>query len=282
MTSNRTLRTQHSGLSTRLASAAVGLPLLLALTWLGDWVYLVGVLAAALWAAYEFFSLARRAGYAPSWWIGLGGTGALTAGPVIAGSGPASLTALTVTLVVLASLAHLLRRAAAGQMALTDFLLTVGGTLYLGWLFSYFVWLRLLTEGRSLVVLLLLTTFASDTAAFAVGRRWGRRKLAPAVSPNKTQEGAIAGLAAGMVVAAVLIGRLGLPFALWQSLAVGALVALAGQLGDLAESALKRSFQAKDAGALIPGHGGLLDRADSLMVAGVVLYYAVRALGIDA
>ncbi|HEX2173126.1 MAG TPA: phosphatidate cytidylyltransferase, partial [Dehalococcoidia bacterium] len=103
-----------------------------------------------------------------------------------------------------------------------------------------------------------------------------------AVSPNKTLEGALGGLGAGMVTAAVLVWLLGLPFAWWQALLIGALVTVAGQIGDLAESALKRGLRAKDAGTLIPGHGGMLDRADSLLAAGVVLYFAVRTLGPSA
>ena len=273
------LTTRHSALFQRLVSAAIGLPTLLIPVWIGGWVYVLLVLVAALWAALEFLTMARRAGHVPSPWIVVGGTVALTLGPLWPGTGPESLTMVVLTLVVLGSLAWLIHRASVASLTLTDFLLSLGGPLYLGWLFSYLIWLHLLPNGQSWVALVLLATFAADTAAYLVGRRWGKHKLAPAVSPNKTGEGAIAGFVAGLLVAWALAWLLPLPLTWWQAFAVGALLSLAGQLGDLAESALKRNFQAKDAGSLIPGHGGILDRADSLLPASVVVYYAVRLLG---
>jgi phosphatidate cytidylyltransferase len=226
--------------------------------------------------------MGRRAGYAPSAIIVIGGTTLLTLAPLVPAAGGETAGALTITVVLLAALAYLLHRADAGvaaPSALADFLLTLGGTVYVGLLFGYLVALRMLPDGRGYLALLLLAIFAADTGAFVVGRRWGRRRLSPAISPNKTFEGALGGLAAGVLSALALVWLLGLPFAWWQSLLIGALVTLAGMLGDLAESALKRGLGAKDAGGLIPGHGGMLDRADSLLVAGVVLYFAVRTLG---
>lgn len=269
----------RSALVPRLVSAVIGLPILLALIWFGGWFYAAGITVAALWAATELFLMARRAGFTPTWWIGLPGTAALTLSPLFADRAPVSLGSLALTLILIASLGQLVRRAGTSPRAFQEFLLTLSGTLYLGWLFSYLIWLRFLPEGRSLVALLLLATFAADTAAYGIGRRWGKRKLAPAVSPNKTWEGAIGGLTIGALAALALIWLLALPFAWWPGLWLGCLMILAGQLGDLAESAIKRGLQAKDAGALIPGHGGILDRADSLLLGAVVLYYTVRVLG---
>jgi len=127
-------------------------------------------------------------------------------------------------------------------------------------------------SGGLLLLLPLITTWASDTGAYAVGRALGRRKLIPAVSPGKTVEGAIGGLLASMLVAWVFTQFLLRPAAQldfrWRPLgaiAVGAVISVAAQLGDLAESLFKREAGVKDASNIIPGHGGVLDRVDSLL-----------------
>lgn len=129
-----------------------------------------------------------------------------------------------------------------------------------------------------LVFLLIAIVWLGDTAAFYVGSTWGRRKLAPVVSPKKTWEGAIAGFLVGIAATAVWCQlRRGEIEVLW--LAVGALTAIAAQLGDLVESVLKRSAGVKDSGTLLPGHGGFLDRSDALLLAGPVLWLALLVSG---
>jgi phosphatidate cytidylyltransferase len=150
------------------------------------------------------------------------------------------------------------------------------GTVYTGGFLGTAGLLRDLTAGRQLVVFLMLLTWAGDIGAYYVGRGLGRHPLAPAVSPKKTVEGAVGGLLAAAVTAAVA-GRWLLPGAAWAAVAgLGLLLAAVGMLGDLAESALKRAAGVKDSGAIIPGHGGVLDRLDSLMFAGPCLYGLVR------
>ena len=150
------------------------------------------------------------------------------------------------------------------------------GVAYAGGLMSFGSLLRALPEGRELVYFLVFTIWAGDIAAFYVGRRFGRQPLAPRVSPKKTLEGALGGMAVSMVVA--IGGR----FWIWPVLplsraaVVGLLLATVGILGDLCESAVKRGAGVKDSGSLIPGHGGVLDRLDSLMFACPVLYMLVR------
>ena len=136
--------------------------------------------------------------------------------------------------------------------------------------------------GRNWLLLALLTTFATDTGAYLVGRAIGRHPMAPSISPNKTWEGAIGGFV-GAVAAALLVGQffnLGLSPAAWnwQLPLIGATVGIAAQAGDLLESRLKRLAQVKDAGNLMPGHGGLLDRLDSLLLTIPVVYYLVILL----
>lgn len=151
---------------------------------------------------------------------------------------------------------------------------TVTGILYAGWLLSFLVALRL-DAGRNWLFLALFVTFASDTAAFFIGSALGRRHLAPRISPNKTWEGVAGGVFGAMAVSLLfaLPSPLQLPLGYGQALLLGLLVSVFGQLGDLAESLLKRSSGVKESGSLMPGHGGLLDRMDSVVFAGIVVYY---------
>jgi len=154
--------------------------------------------------------------------------------------------------------------------------LTLLGAAYLGAMGGAIAALRLLppeTEGAWRLVLLLGIVMASDTAAFFVGNAAGRRRLAPDISPGKTVEGALGGLVGG-IGAAALVRVLGLPsLPLTHVLLLGAVVAALGIAGDLLESLLKRWAGVKDSGALFPGHGGMLDRLDSLLFGAPVLYY---------
>jgi phosphatidate cytidylyltransferase len=160
----------------------------------------------------------------------------------------------------------------------------VGSTLFaaafIGVFFGYLMDLRLLTDlpkgdetGSDLVFLLFFVVWSSDVAAYYVGHALGRRPLAPSVSPKKTVEGAIGGLmgslAAAFTARAWFMQRLTVRDSLFLGVALGAV----GMVGDLVESMLKRSAGAKDSARLVPGHGGLLDRVDSLLYAAPVLYY---------
>ena len=116
-----------------------------------------------------------------------------------------------------------------------------------------------------------------DTGAYFAGRAWGRRKLLPAVSPSKTVEGAIGGLA-GAVIIALLARAVFFPRPIAEIVGLALVIAVLAELGDLCESALKRAFGAKDSGWIIPGHGGILDRVDSLIVAAPVCFHLTRSL----
>jgi phosphatidate cytidylyltransferase len=169
----------------------------------------------------------------------------------------------------------LLRR--SREKAFRDWAWTIVGALYVGWMLSYWLNLRGLEDGRNWVCLAMLTTFANDTGAYFIGRARGKHKLAPAVSPAKTWEGAIGGLVSAILAAMVVAVILSLisPFTIkyWQIILLGFLVSLFAQLGDLVESLLKRNMGVKESGNLLPGHGGILDRFDSLMFVGAVIYY---------
>ena len=153
---------------------------------------------------------------------------------------------------------------------------TVLGTVYIGWAFGYhLILLRNITgAGRGLVFFLLVIVWLGDTAAYLFGKRFGRHKLRPTISPGKTVEGTIAGIVFGTlgglgVWSFFLQDILSLP----HTLILGVLLGIVGQLSDLSESVIKRSAEVKDSGHLIPGHGGLLDRCDSLIFSALVLYH---------
>jgi phosphatidate cytidylyltransferase len=183
------------------------------------------------------------------------------------------LTPLLLTSALLLSLIWLILR--VQEKTFTGWAWTIAGILYVGWLLSYLVALRDLDDGRNWVFFTLFTTFASDTAAFLAGSALGKNKLAPHISPAKTWEGAISGIIGAIIVSLVFIipTPLNLPLNWGQAILLGLLASIFGQLGDLVESLFKRNMVAKDSGRLIPGHGGFLDRMDSIVFAGIVVYY---------
>ncbi len=150
------------------------------------------------------------------------------------------------------------------------------GVAYVGGFLSFAILLRNLPEGRQFFFFLLCTTWVGDSGAYYVGSRFGRRRIAPRISPGKTLEGTVGGIAATVLMAVLGSGWIW-PVIPWGSAAVaGVLLALSGLAGDLCESALKRAGAVKDSGGLLPGHGGMLDRLDSLLFAGAVLYGLIR------
>ena len=148
------------------------------------------------------------------------------------------------------------------------------GLLYVPFLLGHFFWLWQLPQGRFWILWLLLVIFAGDTGAFYSGRWFGRTKLYPQVSPGKTVAGAVGGLLASLVVGAGIGLWLPLQTGLPLLLGLALVTAVVGQVGDLLESMLKRRAQVKDASSLLPGHGGVLDRLDSISFTAAVLFYA--------
>lgn len=153
--------------------------------------------------------------------------------------------------------------------------INVAGALYMGFLLSHFVSLRLKPQGFSWLLLALALTWINDSMAYFVGSAWGRHKLWPRVSPKKTWEGLFGGLVSTLVGGGLLAHYL-VNVPTWSGVLLGLLIAIAATFGDLAVSLLKRMAQLKDSSNLIPGHGGILDRLDSLMfTVPIVTYFAV-------
>ena len=261
-----------SNFVSRALVTVVAVPFVLYLVYLGDW-WLFGLaVVAALVALHELYAMARS--LRPLVLAGYAGALATLFGAHLGG---AEWMAGGFTLTLL--LAFLLYGVAeTRQTATVTMSTTVIGVAWIALGLAHLLLLRDLPEhGRLAIFTVLLAVFADDTAAYLVGRLVGRHKLAPALSPGKTWEGFVAGTAAAIAVAFFALydqGFLTIP----ESIGLGAAIALAGAAGDLFESALKRDLDVKDSGRLLGGHGGMLDRIDSLLFAGVAAFYVVVAL----
>ena len=272
----------------RIITALCGIPLLLAFVWFdkpGFPLVIILVAVFAVLGGLEFYRLASLSGARPLTLLGLVWAVLFVVSAhldanyevdYIAPSLLASAVALPLIWLFLFS----------RKTAFVSWAWTLTGILYMGWMLGHFVALREFHEGgfdqgRELVTLVLFSTFAGDTAAFLTGRALGRRPLAPAVSPGKTWEGALGGFVAGPAAALIIYTLLdvadqSLPLSYAQTALLGCLVGFFAQLGDLFESLLKRRAGVKDSGNLVPGHGGVLDRIDSLVFTGAIVYYYVQ------
>ncbi len=256
----------------RLLVAAVGLPLLALLLFAPEPVFAIVVLALLGYAAFEMMHAAEP--NAPLAY-GLSAAVATALFAALTRTNPEVPLGL-LFLVTLATMGLLLWP--ASRLAATIGGWWIGALLYVGVLGAHFLLARNFIDGRDWLIVLLAITFATDTGAYAVGRLLGRHKLAPAVSPNKTVEGAIGGLALGAAAAIGVPMLLGVATRMPGPLLLASVVPVAAMAGDLLESALKRRLGVKDMSGLLPGHGGLLDRLDSLLLAGPCLYWIVRWL----
>ena len=267
----------------RIITALILIPLVLLLVFLGPkWLITIVVAAVAAMAAWEYLGLAEKTGANPP-------RVAVLVAIVALFAGSSSWPDQTVAILGILSLGLLVYCTFSRpvEQVLADSATSIFGLLYTGFTLIAIPSLIEQANGPSLVVFLLCVVWAGDIAALYAGRAWGRHKLAPALSPNKTWEGTVASVAGGLLVTAGLLGLahlfaaqwdkvwLSYPEDVWYWLTLAVVVNVAAQVGDLAESALKRSAGVKDYGNLLPGHGGVLDRIDALLVAAPVLWYAL-------
>jgi phosphatidate cytidylyltransferase len=176
---------------------------------------------------------------------------------------------------VLTLLAALLWPSASIEYRFKDAAVTLFGMLYLGITLSALVATRALPAGEFLVLFVLLVTWAADTGAYYAGTMWGRRLLAPTISPKKTIEGLIGGMALAVGISLLMQSWLLPQLSVIDALVLGLLLTGTGLIGDLSESAIKRSLGVKDSGGILPGHGGMLDRLDSVLFTAPTFYYYV-------
>ncbi|HKK26959.1 MAG TPA: phosphatidate cytidylyltransferase [Gemmatimonadota bacterium] len=268
----------RSELGTRLLVAALGVPLCVLVVWVGGLVFSAGLALLAGVGMWEFVGMfgarAERTGEAAGLPFMVLGVAAAASLPILAhGAGlEAAWAATPVVLLAAGAWALAVRPPAAGPLTAAS--LTVFGALYLGGLLAFGVPLREAVGSRAggtlLFFLPVVVTWLSDTAAYFGGRRLGRRPLAPRVSPNKTVAGAVSAVIAGPVVALsyawILLPLAGdVAIGPGRALLFGVAAALAGIVGDLVESLVKRECGVKDASRILPGHGGILDRLDSML-----------------
>ncbi len=256
----------------RIAVALVLLPLVLGVVWLGGWWLFALAAIGGLIALHELYTMGR--GLRP---IVLGGYVGLLLTLFGAQTGSVAWTVGGIFSTILVAFV-IFGFSDARPSATAAISLTVLGVVWIGGGISALVLLRDIPEnGRLAIFTVLIAVFADDTAAYAVGRAIGRHKMAPRISPGKSWEGFVGGTVAAMAVAFFAMYDQGFLTDL-EALALGAAVALASTMGDLFESAVKRDLGVKDSGRILAGHGGVLDRIDSLLWAGPAAFYVTLAL----
>lgn len=260
-------------LRARLATAAVAIPALLALILYSPvWPFaaVVGVIAVLGLDEYAAMAFAGRRGER----VLTTGLGSLVLVAALY-QADGRLLAAALTLTVATELVWVLFARPDFEQGLRDVGLSLAGILYVGLFMPYFVWVRRAApDGPLWVIFVLLIAMAGDTGGYATGHLIGRHKLAPRISPGKTIEGAI-----GIVLVSLLAGAAAklifLPVTWTTVLVLAGIMAVIGQLGDLSESIMKRTFNVKESGWVLPGHGGVLDRIDSLLFPVAFVYYYI-------
>ncbi len=262
----------------------IGVPVVIAFIWFGTpWFTIFGAIWGVM-AAYEFYGIVKHSkGLSPLTFFGLTWVALLIVSPDdhIPSSLQSSYLSAPFLLVAATLLPLIILLFRPGkENAFADWAWTVASILYIGFLLRYFIALRAMVDGRDWVFLAMLCTFASDISAYLGGRSLGRHKLAPYISPNKTWEGAVSGVLGSMIIALIMVGIFQVPefkgvaISYWQAVVLGIAISVIGQLGDLVKSLFKRNMTVKDSSHLIPGHGGFLDRMDSMAFAAVLVYFS--------
>jgi len=285
----------------RILTGVVGVPLAIVLIFFpGGLPFAVAMGAISVLGALEFYKGVRKIGARPVEWAGLAAVlffvVSATTFRYSDGTTVGAIFPTVLTLLLIASFCTEMVR--SERAPILNVGTTIFGAIYVGWMISHLVVLRgvvlgpipetpMLNNvaqprtiaigsyhaelGACLVMLTFISTWACDTCAYFFGRAFGKTKIAPKLSPNKTIEGALAGLIGTMVVATLAGWVIDLPW--YHGLALGFIFGILSQLGDLSESSIKRQLSMKDFGTIVPGHGGILDRFDSLLFTGPAAYY---------
>jgi len=276
-----------SSVGLRWLTAAIAIPIVMLFVWFGGWAAFAATLLVVVLGILELHAMLLHAGYRPMIWISFG----LCVLFLISAMFPMQrLPILDIGLGVFLplSFAWMFFRRQKLEGALVNWALTLAVAIYLGWPMSYFLLIRgyeigivrftgshpgvFLPPAVWWLLVTLLGVWGFDASAFFAGRYFGRHKLAPTISPAKTWEGVLGGMVLSIIAALVLtVVPLGVPW--YLAIALGFLIGVAGTMGDLAESLIKRQTHVKDSGQIMPGHGGMLDRVDSLLFAVIVVYF---------
>lgn len=255
----------------RVLTAILGIPLAILLVYFGEWPFFLCVTTIGLLGLKEYFFIFNRMGFKSYSFLGyISGILLLTFTFIGIEN---YLSKILLLLFLFITLLYIIQ---FNQKALGDLAGTFLGVFYVCGLLSFALVLRnQLSQGFWWIMLILVLVWVNDSGAYFTGRIFGRHKLHQAVSPKKTVEGALGGILASIVIAAIVSHLVPL-FSLLQGMFLALIIALVGIVGDLFESALKREAGLKDSGNLLPGHGGILDRFDSLLFALPAAYYFIQ------
>jgi phosphatidate cytidylyltransferase len=271
-------------------------PVLYLVGWSPKWLFTLAILGAIELGLREFFTLTRHMGYKVFPEVGYVAGAALCVAQALPLGGPPAVAAFILVLLILLISSRALLPSADSKENLAAAALTLFGILYIGLTLSCLLSIRYLqpplsashliragqvepAAGTRVMLLLFLVVWAGDTCAYLVGRSLGRTPFFARISPRKTVEGALAGLAGSLLAAWALVHWFWKTADLKTAILIAGWVAVTGQIGDLVESALKRAANQKDSGALLPGHGGFLDRIDSLLFGAPALWLALAVRG---
>jgi phosphatidate cytidylyltransferase len=261
-------------MKTRLISALILLPIGIAVILIGGGLFDLAMAFIFTLAVYEFVQLMKTGKFAPNLVFAVAFVWVLLLDAV---PPPLNLARPALALLLIAALTWQMRQRSGSPTA--NWALTVAGGIYLGTAGAHFILIRQLNNGQWWLLLALAGTWLADSGAYFIGRKFGVHKMTPALSPKKSWEGLAGGVAFGVIFDALLAVALSqvlniyLPW--WAGAVLGLIGALIGVLGDLSISMIKREVGAKDSGHIIPGHGGVLDRLDSLLFTIVVSYYFI-------
>jgi phosphatidate cytidylyltransferase len=261
-------------LKERIISAVIGIPVVLLFLFLGRYLFAFMVAVIVLMSMDELYSMLAMREYKPNIVVGIVAGVAVVVGALVGG-----LTGMM--LVITVATAVVMMWQIFDQGSIINNSLTMMGLLYVALTLSHLILLRDLPYGLIGVLTVFIGTWVSDIGAYSIGSAIGKRKIAPAISANKTLEGLLAGIAFPVIVLAVLFTLSWIPvaedkgilLAALKGAAMGLAIGIAAPVGDLVESRIKREMRVKDSGALIPGHGGFLDRFDSVIFTAVFGYY---------
>jgi phosphatidate cytidylyltransferase len=281
-------RSKANSLAQRVGSVLFLLPGIILIIYWGTWPVVLLVTVAVMIGLREFFAVLRYGGYQPRAVTGYALGLMICAAVALIPFTPIDPVLPAMALVVVASLVAEVANPDRTN-SLPNWAFTLAVALYLSTLLSVYITMRRLDTpleqgwlaplaiepGAAWVYTTLAATWLQDTGAFFIGRQFGRTPMAPYLSPKKSWEGACGGFVVALITAMACVPLFGLPIALWKAALIGAAAGVFGPLGDLAESLFKRQIGVKDAGSLIPGHGGLLDRVDSMLFTAPVIYLLI-------
>jgi len=264
-------------LFTRIVSVAILLPVALAFIIIGGWPFALSIAVLIGIGALEFSQLFHQSQqYNPSKLLIISGSVLLILSQALWGMTSAQplLTLLTLAAMTI----HIIHRERGNKNAVIDFCITIAGIVYVGWLGTYIIALRNLPDGEWNLILCLGAVWLADAGAYFIGVKYGKHPLAASVSPKKTWEGYLGGVFSSILftpLLALLLQRFASPIPVVTGIILGLVIGTLAPLGDLGISMVKRYFNVKDSGKLIPGHGGALDRLDSILWAAALGFHLI-------